>query len=225
MAINNTGYFSLKEGDETYMAFSVSVIGEVTKNGEYILKDGDRLSDLISSCGGFTGKANISHVKIVRNDSVVTIDFSKYLKTGEEKLNPILRPGDFIVVKKSGWSYFLTGLDVLYKAALTINTIIIAYVYINKFIVVSLEHLLHELPQYGLWFEYNLSEDIAKCFDGLCDVKELTEVLDIVYDGNFVYENIDVLIQNAFDKYPNKLDEVILNAQKIYYEDHPNEAK
>ncbi len=128
----NSGYFAVQEGSETYLAYKVSVIGEVKTSGEYILKDGDKLSDLISKCGGFSGKANIKDIIIIRNEKTIKINFYDFLKNANEKDNPKLFPGDYVIVKRSVWSYFLTGMDVLYKMALTINTIIIAYMYISN---------------------------------------------------------------------------------------------
>ena len=82
--------------------------GQVRKPGLYIVPDNTDLLTLISSAGGPTENAKLSKVRIVRasaeGEKIIWVDLKKYVESGDEKLIPMLQPGDTVLV--SGSTYY-----------------------------------------------------------------------------------------------------------------------
>ena len=91
-------------GTEDELLVPVNIWGFVQRPGQYMVPNNTDLISLISYAGGPTEHAKINKIRIVRNDpqlgtKVWIINVKQYLETGDQRLIPVLRPGDTIVVK------------------------------------------------------------------------------------------------------------------------------
>ncbi len=82
----------------------INIWGFVRYPGQYMVPNRTDLLSLISYAGGPTDAANISKIRLVRSDEkegniVWNVNIKKYLKTGDQRLIPILKAGDTIIVK------------------------------------------------------------------------------------------------------------------------------
>ena len=82
----------------------VNIWGFVQRPGQYMVPNNTDLVSLLSFAGGPTEAAKISNIQIVRSNppsdnTVIKVNVKKYLETADEKLIPILKPGDTIIVK------------------------------------------------------------------------------------------------------------------------------
>jgi polysaccharide export outer membrane protein len=93
-------------------SFGVSVLGAVVKPGFYRLQGEhvDVMSALVLA-GGALPRASLGGLKIIRvqeDGSTVAekVNLGEYIKTGDPKLNPSLKPGDTVVVpEQNAWAY------------------------------------------------------------------------------------------------------------------------
>lgn len=78
----------------------VTVSGEVKVPGIYPVANGARVIDAITAAGGTTPKADLSKVTITHAGSSesTVIDFNRFMLYADAGANPILNPGDMIVV-------------------------------------------------------------------------------------------------------------------------------
>jgi hypothetical protein len=90
-------------GSKDELLIPVNVWGFVQKPGQYLVPDNTELITLLSYAGGPTENAKISHIRVIRNDRkmgnvVYKVDVKKYIETGDDRLIPVLKPGDTIIV-------------------------------------------------------------------------------------------------------------------------------
>jgi len=90
-------------GNKDELLIPVNVWGFVQKPGQYLIPDNTDLIALLSYAGGPTENAKISNIRVIRNDRrmgnvVYKVDVKKYIETGDDKLIPVLKPGDTIIV-------------------------------------------------------------------------------------------------------------------------------
>ena len=86
----------------------VSVIGEVSKPGVYPVWGERRLLDMIAAAGGVTGRAGkIATVNHRNNSSPPTNASFTEGGTQNPESNPLIAPGDTIVISRSGIVYVL----------------------------------------------------------------------------------------------------------------------
>jgi polysaccharide export outer membrane protein len=80
----------------------ISILGQVAKPGAYELKTGLTVIDAIALGGGFTEKANISSVKLVRikgkDKENIDVDVNEIVGKGHKEKDIMLEPGDLIIV-------------------------------------------------------------------------------------------------------------------------------
>ncbi len=80
----------------------ISILGQVAKPGAYELKSGLTVMDAIALGGGFTEKANVDSVKLVRlkgKDKVtIDIDVNEIVSKGHKEKDISLEPGDLVIV-------------------------------------------------------------------------------------------------------------------------------
>lgn len=93
-------------GAEDELLVPVNIWGFVRNPGQYMVPNNTELISLLSFAGGPTESAKISSIRIVRSDpkfgnKVWKVDVKKYLETGDERIIPILKPGDTVIVKGS----------------------------------------------------------------------------------------------------------------------------
>lgn len=90
-------------GSKDELLIPVNVWGFVQKPGQYLVPDNTDLITLLSFAGGPTENAKISHIRVIRNDRklgdvVYKVDVKKFIETGDDRLIPVLKPGDTIIV-------------------------------------------------------------------------------------------------------------------------------
>jgi len=96
-------------GSEDELLIPVNVWGFVQKPGQYMVPSNTDLVSLLSYAGGPAEDANISNIRIIRNDprrgnDVWKVNVKRFIETGDERLIPSLKPGDTILVK--GTSFY-----------------------------------------------------------------------------------------------------------------------
>jgi polysaccharide biosynthesis/export protein len=83
-------------------SYAVSVLGEVTRAGRYELKGESTVLDAIAYAGGTTAFARRSRILILRQEGGavqrIAFDYDKATSAEGEQVNPLVRPGDIIVV-------------------------------------------------------------------------------------------------------------------------------
>jgi len=107
-------------GSDNQLLIPVNVWGFVARPGQYHIPNKTDLISLLSYAGGPVQDARISAIKIVRNDSktgrmVIPVDVKKYLKTADERLIPLLLPGDTIIVKGTTFFWIKSAFEFLGK--------------------------------------------------------------------------------------------------------------
>lgn len=82
--------------------FKVYVLGEVTKQGEVVLRQPTRLLQALALAGGLTQFADKSNLVLVREEdgreARTRIDYRKLANGDRPELNHYLKPGDTIIV-------------------------------------------------------------------------------------------------------------------------------
>jgi len=91
-------------GTEDELLIPVNVWGFVKSPGQYMVPNNTDLLSLISYAGGPLESAKINKITVVRSyndlkNSVLTVNVKKYLQTGNERLIPVMKPGDTVIVK------------------------------------------------------------------------------------------------------------------------------
>ncbi len=106
----------LKEGDIVIVAqavMSVKIRGEILKEGNYELKVGERLKDIIEIAGGFKKRGSLSktiRIHNVRNpDEVKEIDPYKLFVENDSLSNVEIETGDLIIVSPEPFTVTITG--------------------------------------------------------------------------------------------------------------------
>ena len=111
-------------GGKDVLLINVNLWGHVQRPGIYSIPSTYGLIDLISSAGGPLKTARLSEVRIIRsNQTVVSINIDRFIKTGKSSLLPILQPGDTIVVSGSVADIFTRIVSVLRDIAIILNVV------------------------------------------------------------------------------------------------------
>ena len=111
-------------GGKDILLINVNLWGHVQRPGIYSIPSTYNLVELISSAGGPLKTARLSEVRIVRaNQTVMSIDIDRFIKTGDNTLLPILQPGDTIVVSGSVADIFTRIIAVLRDIAIILNVV------------------------------------------------------------------------------------------------------
>jgi protein involved in polysaccharide export with SLBB domain len=135
-------YFNYAEKDK--VNFEVSVWGFVKSPGKYLIPTGTTFIDLISLSGGPLSEAKLSDIRIVRlkndslnikEDKLILLNYSDFLQDEKiqnvSKTNPVLLPGDIILVPglqkstfKENFSLILTALSTIASVAVLLVTVL-----------------------------------------------------------------------------------------------------
>jgi hypothetical protein len=102
------------EGNQYYLGqanellIRVNVWGRVQKPGQYYVPATTDLITLISAAGGPMERSRLSDVRVVRGskgseNDVIIVNIRKYLKTGDKRLIPDLKPEDTVIVSGTVW--------------------------------------------------------------------------------------------------------------------------
>jgi hypothetical protein len=127
MPTNNASAYTYEgsQSNSSKLKINAYIWGQVQKPGLYIVPDDTDLLTLISLAGGPKEDAKLTKVRIVRptigGDRVIWINLKKYLESGNEKMIPVLQPGDTVVVSGTIFYAFSRLTDFLSKAAIAIS--------------------------------------------------------------------------------------------------------
>jgi hypothetical protein len=94
--------------DYNELLIRVNIWGKVRNPGQYFVPATTDLITLISIAGGPDSRSRLSDIHVVRDtesaeSEVIEVNVRKYLKTGDKRLIPDLKPEDTIVVHGSAW--------------------------------------------------------------------------------------------------------------------------
>lgn len=127
------------EGNQYYLGqanellMRVNVWGRVKNPGQYFVPATTDLITLISAAGGPESRSRLTDVKVVRGGTgntseVIEVNLKKYLKTGDKRLIPSLKPEDTVIVNGSAWQLFTEVMTVSASLALVANVYFLLFV-------------------------------------------------------------------------------------------------
>lgn len=116
-------YYSPEE--QSMMLIRVNVWGNVKKAGSVLVPDGTDVIGAISFAGGPSADANSRSVTIIHADGKrEKLDLTKYRgNDNDRRHNPILKPGDTVVVPANFWYGFTRGVSFVYQIAVIFYTV------------------------------------------------------------------------------------------------------
>jgi len=132
--LNDGDTVVLLSSRDTYVGeFGVNMVGAVAKPGFYRLQgEHNDVMSVVMLAGGFLPKASIGSVKLVRtaeDGSTVTeeLRLDEYMKKGDPAFNPVLHPGDTVVVpEQNSWAYqFRTNFGIILSLIATTATVLL----------------------------------------------------------------------------------------------------
>ncbi len=98
--------FRLQDGDFFYVPKNerfLYAFGEVNTPGKYVFQDGERIfaADLLAQAGGTSDRGSLRRVLLLRPDETgryqpTRFNLDEFIKDGNVKANPELRPGDLV---------------------------------------------------------------------------------------------------------------------------------
>ncbi len=125
--------YRLVLGAEDELSIQVNVWGEVKQPGTLQIPENTDLLSLLSFAGGPTENARLSKVKLIRSFSpkkeVTIINVEKYLKKGNHEQVPIIKPGDTVIVPRSGFHSLTRFISFVYNLAVIASVV---HVFTNK---------------------------------------------------------------------------------------------
>jgi len=100
------------------LQFRVSVLGQVARPGLYAVDATQSVFDALSQAGGPTPGADLTRVRLIRDDHVVILDAKQAEETGAPLLSILLQSGDRIIVPQQtmtwlSWQNALTALQTI----------------------------------------------------------------------------------------------------------------
>lgn len=104
------------------LQFRVSVIGQVSRPGLYPVDATQSVFDVLSQAGGPSTNADITRIRLLRNDHVIILNAETEIETGAPMLSVLLESGDRIVVpaKRITWLTWTNALTALQTIGLII---------------------------------------------------------------------------------------------------------
>lgn len=89
--------------------FLVTVMGRVGSPGRYPAEEGDRVADALASAGGLLDDAGLTGGFVRADGSTVELDIAALSERAEASANPLLAPGDMIVIPEARRRIALVG--------------------------------------------------------------------------------------------------------------------
>lgn len=111
-------------GADKGLQINVQIWGQVLRPGMYSVPKTTDVMGLVSFAGGPTENANIGKVKLIRTNpdpEVVEINLNDYTKKAKIELNPILKPGDTIIIPENRGRKFSKTIQMVSQIAIIIN--------------------------------------------------------------------------------------------------------
>lgn len=117
---------------------AVNVWGFVNVPGQYMVPLETDLVSLLSYAGGPREDARIKRIRVVRtsaesdSSAVIDIDVKDFVDTGDLAENPVLRPGDTVVV--SGTTFHLVNkvFELGFRIAMIVQAVYLAQWYAGR---------------------------------------------------------------------------------------------
>jgi len=117
--------FEGTRSNEATLKINTYIWGQVYKPGLYIVPDYTDLLTLLSLAGGPKEDAKLTKIRIVRptvdGERIIWINMKKYLESGDEKMIPVMQPGDTVIVSGTIFYAFSRVTDFLSKAAIALS--------------------------------------------------------------------------------------------------------
>ena len=122
------------EGNQYYLGAAnellirVNVWGRIARPGQYFVPATTDLVTLISAAGGPVPRARLTDIQLVRAPvtgqagEVIEVNLKKYLRTGDRRLIPPLKPEDTIVVHGSVWQ-LISDISSVISAVAVVGTV------------------------------------------------------------------------------------------------------
>jgi hypothetical protein len=139
-----TNYFNY--GDKDKVNIDVFVWGSIRVPGKYLIPKGTTLMELLTLCGGPVNESKLEDIRIVRlkNDSmgvkedmVMTFDYNEFLWekkiTKPGKVNPILYPGDMVMIPNSPKYNFRDNLYLILGVTTTLVSIATLIITVTRY--------------------------------------------------------------------------------------------
>ena len=112
-------------GDSSELLMRVNIWGRVQKPGQYFVPSTTDLITLISAAGGPADKSRLDNIKIVRSSEggsqIIEVDVKQYLKTGDLREIPTLKPEDTVIVSGSMWYLVSQAVSLVAQFAIVAN--------------------------------------------------------------------------------------------------------
>ena len=118
-------------GSDKELQMNVQIWGQVLRPGMYSVPQTTDLVGLISFAGGPTEYANLNNIRIVRtnpNPRVLKVNLKAYMDTGDSKRQPVLKPGDTVVIPGSLFYGFSRFVRVVAQLAIVANVYYLFFV-------------------------------------------------------------------------------------------------
>jgi hypothetical protein len=131
---------SVGEGNQYYLGqanellIRVNIWGRVLRPGQYYVPATTDLVTLISAAGGPVARSRLTDVRVVRagiqgsDNQVFEVNIKKFLKTGDKRLIPDLKPEDTVIVNGSAWQLFADVMQVMGDVALIANAYFLFFI-------------------------------------------------------------------------------------------------
>ncbi|MBI5403585.1 MAG: SLBB domain-containing protein [Ignavibacteriae bacterium] len=129
-----TNYYNYSDKDKVNI--EVSVWGFVKSPGKYLIPMGSTFVDLFTLSGGPQNEAKLNNIRIVRlkndslkveEDKVFVLDYHDYLWEDKiqnvSKTNPVLYPGDIILIPGKSKSEFKENFSLVLTAITTLTSV------------------------------------------------------------------------------------------------------
>lgn len=106
--------------------YRINIFGEVKAPGYYYVQSEDNLANLLAQAGGPTDRGSLSGIRILNFGEERRVDFDAILRSGDNIVELLLRPGDVVIVPRrfmaafQEWSVLFT----LVTLALQIYTVV-----------------------------------------------------------------------------------------------------
>jgi SLBB domain len=139
-----SNYFNY--GDKNKVNIDVFVWGSIRAPGKYLVPQGTTLMELLSLCGGPDKESKLEDIRIVRlkndtlgvkEDKVMTFDYNEFLWekqiTKPGKINPVLYPGDMIMIPNSPKFNFRDNLYLILGITTTLVSIATLIITVTKY--------------------------------------------------------------------------------------------
>lgn len=116
-------YFSPEE--ENMLMIRVNVWGQVNNGSSILVPDGTDLITAISYAGGPTVNAELTNITVIRSDgSRLKCNVAKFKDEKDRKNNPILKPGDTIILKSNTIYTISRTLQFIYQVAVIVTSVV-----------------------------------------------------------------------------------------------------